>query len=36
MSLCEVISHCAVGVDSNYVIVWFFTLVEIAFFAENI
>jgi protein tyrosine phosphatase len=36
MSLCEVISHCSAGVGSKYVIVWFFTLVEVAFFAKNI
>jgi hypothetical protein len=36
MSWCEAISHCAAGVGSNYVTAWvFFTLVEIAFFAEN-
>lgn len=35
MSLCEVISHCSLEVGSNYAIVWFFTLIDMAFFAEN-
>jgi hypothetical protein len=36
MFLSEVISHCCAGVGSNFVIVWFLTLADITFFAQNV